>query len=668
MDLSSEAIEIIKDETAVLEAIVGSLRSQIGSSTQRFSREEMRTRELTSQLVATYRDEDRAMLASDEAVSHALKHRKVDEIEILRKQIKQPYFARVIVEEETSGQKQEIEYKIGFAANPDCRIIDWRKAPISKLYYEYREGEEYCEEIQGRERHGIVKLRHTVDISNSKLKKISCRLGNFSLQNGEWIALGAGGLSPQAIAQGHLPNILALITREQFQTITEDADTAILIQGIAGSGKTTVALHRLAWLLHQDNSEIQAERCLILVLHNALKAYISGTLPAIGVEGVRVLTLKEWYNENIVRILPDLADTQGQIRRPSTPCPTSIARVMRSLGLLLTLEQLSDQLSCRPDALLPVLENQRLILENDDSRLLSGDLIKQARERFTTNLSEGVIDYCVDGLFLRLFQIKHHSTYLQNGSDGHYQHIVADEVQDLSPVELASIIGAVKETRNLTLVGDSAQQIDRSTTFTGWEKLRRHWNFQDSMSRYVSLEVSHRSTLPIMQLADHIQQRQTVKGGRQGRVPIWFKCATESRGIKAAINWLNTAIERYPNAITAVICHNSQEARQALSLLKPTFGATVRIGDDNHFSFTEGIVVTDVQQVKGLEFFNVLIWNPSSKNYPQQQHFRNLLYVAVTRAEENLCLVTWGRPSAILPPVSSSLLRGFQVQMDEEEQ
>lgn len=666
MDLSSEAIEIIRDETDVLKAIVDSLRSQISHSTERFSREELRTRELTSQLVATYRDEDRAMLASDEAVSHALKHRKGDEIEILRKQIKQPYFARVIAHEQVQGQTQEIEYKIGFAANPDCRIIDWRKAPISKLYYEYREGEEYCEEIQGRERHGVITLRHTVDIAESKLKKVSCRLGHFVLQDGEWVALGAGGLSPEAIAQGHLPNILALITREQFQTITEDADTAILIQGIAGSGKTTVALHRLAWLLHQDNSEALPQQCLVLVLHNALKAYITDTLPAIGIEGVRVITLREWYEENLVRILPELTSSEGRLRRPNTPCPTSIARVMRSLALLLTLEEQAERISCRPRDLLTILDDSKTIIEHDDSRLLSKDLIEQARKRYEDNLEQGVIDYCVDGLFLRLHQLKYSSVYLKDGSTGFYKHIVADEVQDLSSVELASIIGAVKETQHLTLVGDSAQQIDQGTTFTGWEKLRRHWNFKESMSRYVSLEVSHRSTLPIMRLADHIQQRQTVKGGRQGRIPIWFKCATESRGIKAAINWLNTAIERYPNAITAVICHDSQEARQTLSLLRPTFGATVRIGDDNHFTFTEGIVVTDVQQVKGLEFFNVLIWNPSSKNYPQQQHFRNLLYVAVTRAEENLCMVTWGRPSAILPAVNSPLVRGFDVQIDEE--
>jgi DNA helicase II / ATP-dependent DNA helicase PcrA len=662
MNLSAEAVEIIDGENEALKLVIRSLGAQIEQSLQRFSHEELRTRELTSQLVAATRDEDRAMLASDEAVSHALKTRKADEIEVLKKQIKQPYFARVVLLEEKDGQPHQIEYKIGFAANPDCRIIDWRKAPISKLYYEYQEGEEYCEQILERERRGFVTLRHTVEINNSRLKRLSCKLGSFVLREGEWVALGVGGLSPEAIARGHLPNVLALITQEQFQTITEEADTAILIQGIAGSGKTTVALHRLAWLLHQDNSELQPEQCLVLVLHNALKSYIAGTLPAIGIEGVRIVTLREWHEENLRQILPQFLNETGRISRPNTPCPTSIARVMRSLAVLLTLEEKIDLFSQLPHDLTKIFDHVDKILSYDDTHLLSSDLVIQARQRLETNLLEGTLDYCCDALLVRLHQLKSGTIFVKPGIGGHFKHIVADEVQDLSPVELATIIGSVKETRRLTLVGDSSQQIDQSTTFAGWEKLRQHWNFKDSMSRYVSLEVSHRSTLPIMQLADSIQQRQLVKGGRQGRIPIWFKCQSESRGIKAAINWLNTAIQRYPNALTAVICHSSQEARQVLSLLKPTFGATVRIGDDNNFSFTEGIIVTDVQQVKGLEFFNVLIWNPSSKNYPQEQHSRNLLYVAITRAEENLCLVTWNRPSVILPPLNSPLLRGFAVQ------
>ena len=103
------------------------------------------------------------------------------------------------------------------------------------------------------------------------------------------------------------------------------------------------------------------------------------------------------------------------------------------------------------------------------------------------------------------------------------------------------------------------------------------------------------------------------------------------------------------------------------SLLEPSFGHAVRIGDDDSFSFEEGIVVTDIRQVKGLEFPHVLLWNPSAKKYPPSKAARNALYVGITRAEEHLCLVTWGTPSKLLPSIHSKLVRGYEQEIDEDE-
>lgn len=125
-----------------------------------------------------------------------------------------------------------------------------------------------------------------------------------------------------------------------------------------------------------------------------------------------------------------------------------------------------------------------------------------------------------------------------------------------------------------------------------------------------------------------------------------------------AIGWLTRVIERYPDGIVAVICRTPKEARYAHGLLTPTFGSAVRLGDDSSFSFQEGILVTDIAQVKGLEFPQVLVWNPSAADYGRDERSKNLLYVAVTRAEEHLCLISWGKPSPLLPPLHSGLVRG----------
>jgi DNA helicase IV len=134
------------------------------------------------------------------------------------------------------------------------------------------------------------------------------------------------------------------------------------------------------------------------------------------------------------------------------------------------------------------------------------------------------------------------------------------------------------------------------------------------------------------------------------------------------LKWLNKAVELYPSMVTAVICASPEEAKFAYKMLQPTFGQLVRLGDAYSFSFKEGILVTDVHQVKGLEFFSVLLWNPTAQSYGSHDHGRNLLYVAATRAEENLCLVTWGRPASALPTFGASkLVRSMDMTIVDED-
>ena len=311
--------------------------------------------------------------------------------------------------------------------------------------------------------------------------------------------------------------------------------------------------------------------------------------------------------------------------------------------------------------------NPDMILTHDESHLLNKEMILNAAQRFTDCIAEECIDSAVDALFVRLVLLRKKKPYRKDGSTTFYKHIVADEIQEFSPGELACILGSVEHIKDVTLVGDVAQQTQDSHAFPGWEKLMKYWGFRSQESRYVSLTVSHRSTLPIMQLADAIQQRKTVTDGRPGRKPIWFATKSESKGIQSALSWLQKALERYPNAITAVLCPSEKEARHVYSLLTPTFGSAVRLGDAHSFSFDEGIIVTNISQVKGLEFLNILIWNPIARYYPDRPAARNALYVAVTRAEENVCMVTWSQPSPLLPNLYSPLVRGINLDIDEEE-
>lgn len=668
--LSPQLAAAVADEERILQEVLSSLRQQRETALSRHEAESVRAQELTSQLVAARRDEDKAMLASDEAVSHALRDKSSVDIKVLERLLDKPYFARLVVEEEVSGAPRTFEYRIGVSANTECRIIDWRRAPISKLYYEYREGEEYSEEIQGRERNGVVLLRNSVDISRGVLRRVTCRYGTAVRKNGAWEA--SGGRARVERSAGSLPSVLPFISAEQFRTITEEANTAILIQGIAGSGKTTVALHRLAWLLHEDNSAVTRDECLVLALSPVLKSYMARSLEAMEIHGVAVLTFHEWAARTIRTLLPQFAQQDGTLRRPSAPPPAGVERVKRSLALLNALESYltAHPTDRRPygEVLTTVLANPEVVLAHDESKLLDRDLVLQAHARAARNVERHELDLSDDALVLRLLQLRGQHPPLPNGGEGLLKHIVVDEVQEYSPAELACIISAVEDLSGLTLVGDVAQKMAQHASFPGWEKLQHHWEQAESMSQYLSLTVSHRSTVEIMRLAEHVQRRSVVTGGRHGRVPIYFKCRTEGRGVRAALDWLTTAFERYPQDLTAVLCADMQEARYAYQLLRPTFGNAVRLFDEHSFSFDEGIVVTDVRTVKGLEFTNALLWNPSRKSYPSSDQSRNALYVAITRAEENLAIVTWSRPSELLPSLSSSLVRGYDLEPPQEDE
>jgi len=675
MSLTTQQQESLSAEEAVFSTVTSSIEAQIGRAEQRLFQENQRARALTSEIHETRRVEDKALLASDEGVSHALKDSKREELETLKKQLDNPYFARIsLEEEEANGSTKIIEYKLGFAANPDLRIIDWRRAPISKLYYEYKEGDDYLEEILGRERSGRVLLRNRIEVERGGLKTVQNRFGTFhwNAKTATWES-GTGSMHRRKSTDSHLPEILSLITAEQFRSITVDADTAILIQGVAGSGKTTVALHRLAWLLHNDNSPLKSNECVFLMLSPALRRYVENSLPSAGISGVGVRTYHEWAGRTLKRLQ---SNAEFVLARPPAPPPAGVQRVKRSLAVLKALEarlrgtsrQSAGTIEALQRDIIEVLSNPAPIIAADETRLISEATVREALAWSRNNFATGVFDWTDDGLLLRACQLRTGGVINEKGEFGTYGHVIVDEVQDLSPIELSTIIGAVKNHKDLTLVGDTSQNIDEHGSFPGWEKLRKHWNFSGDMSKYVSLEVSHRSTLPIMRLADHIQQRSLVKTGRSGRVPIWFRTRNESQGIEYVLKWLSKAVELYPSMVTAVICATPEEAKFAYKMLQPTFGQLVRLGDAYSFSFEEGILVTDVHQVKGLEFFSVLLWNPSAQSYGSHDYGRNLLYVAVTRAEENLCLVTWGRPASALPTFGASkLVRSMDMTITDEE-
>ncbi|HWU90272.1 MAG TPA: hypothetical protein VN253_23570, partial [Kofleriaceae bacterium] len=246
--------------------------------------------------------------------------------------IASPYFAHMRLREH--GKSRDVMVgKRGFIdRQSNVQIVDWRNAPVSRIYYRYEEGDDYEEEIAGRRVEGVVEARRNVSIARSNLRRIGAPQGTYLKDaRGAWVqAVGQiapvlhGGMGKAARpvaaagakgklgvhhgvarADKSLPEIAALIDKEQFDLITQPGSGIVVIQGGAGSGKTTVALHRIAYLSFQDPRRFKAQQMLFVVPSQSLVRYVSGVLPALGVGNVPVVTYTGWARSTRMRCLPD---------------------------------------------------------------------------------------------------------------------------------------------------------------------------------------------------------------------------------------------------------------------------------------------------------------------------------------------------------------------------
>ena len=253
-----------------------------------------------------------------------------------------PYFAHIRLRENNRERDLLIGNQNCFSKHLPCSIVDWKNAPISQIFYRYREGEEYVEDIGEREIEGELLTRRMLLIENGILMRINWpggileNISTDSKNSSKWhlIAhkiprLESGKekiiddvqlsfeqenstiVTPKKKFSGysvdkHLRQITALVDPQQFKIITHSESGIVLIQGGAGSGKTTVALHRLAYLISNNPQYYKPKTVLPIVFGPALANYMSKVLPALGVHGVRPRTYHKWVSGLRRRALPDL--------------------------------------------------------------------------------------------------------------------------------------------------------------------------------------------------------------------------------------------------------------------------------------------------------------------------------------------------------------------------
>jgi DNA helicase-2/ATP-dependent DNA helicase PcrA len=772
-----------------------------------------------------------------------------------------PYFGRLVLEEGDRRREVLIGRSTYLDPRTGVRIVDWRDAPVSRIYYRYAEGDFYEESFGGRDVHGKVITRRSLVISGGQLRQIRCPQGVFmKTVDGSWrrvsesaskLTGGQGAaMRPEAhhspavaqqLARGklgtgiegredrYLPEITALIDPRQFELITRTDAGLVVIQGGAGSGKTTIGLHRLAYLAYQDPNRFRPDRMLVIVFNEALVRYISRVLPALGVTGVPVTTFERWAAEQraahlrglpdtyhddtpsavtrikkhavMLRVIDDVAakaaakverwleealakveggdevlaffrdherlplalrlhrlerwvaagESAGQRARDEggveaeprgaragtgRQAPRSVAvrhaverTVARARREVLDVaaawaEMLTDLPALRaafdahapgeideddlrtavawcnekcaaviatlearredgkrgtkndkPDA--PSGEDRPRVIDEEPAppRVMrrrgadpEADDDEEGEEDDRSVGVDGVIenqpaklDREDDALLLRLVQ-RLRGPLVCGRERLRYEHILIDEAQDLSPVELAVVMGTASKNRSVTMAGDVAQRLHMDNGFKGWRHLlesirpRRAATADGAEADPIAIEplrVQYRSTHPIIEFAQSVLgPLADPEGGHaiRGGAPVeLFQFAHSGEAVAFLGEALRELMQAEPRASVALIARYPEQADLYYRGLVNAEVPNLRRIAEQDFPFKPGIDVTDVRQVKGLEFDYVVLLEVSRATYPVNDESRHLLHIAATRAAHQLWVTTHGEPSLLIP-------------------
>jgi len=230
--------------------------------------------------------------AQNLSVSQSTHRQAFKRLEALRRMQETPYFGRIDFTEEGDSAAEKIYIGISTLTDPsgeNILIYDWR-APVSSVYYDYAPGPaEYA--TPGGTVRGTLEKKWQYIIRGGVIQSMF----DTSLTIGDEILKQVLG----KVSDKHMHNIVATIQREQNRIIRHDRGRLLIVQGPAGSGKTSAALQRIAYLLYKYRDRLKADQILLFSPNSMFNSYVSNVLPELGEENMQQVTFQEYLDHRL---------------------------------------------------------------------------------------------------------------------------------------------------------------------------------------------------------------------------------------------------------------------------------------------------------------------------------------------------------------------------------
>lgn len=589
-----------------------------------------------------------------------------------------PYFGRIdFLEKKENSKVMPIYIGIHTFYDPESRatlIHDWR-APVSSMFYDHELGEAGYRSPSG-EIKGVISLKRQYRIRGGKME--------FMIESALTVHDDILQKELSSNVDDKMKNIVATIQREQNRIIRNEDIRTLIIQGVAGSGKTSIALHRIAYLLYTFRDSISSKDILIVSPNKVFSDYISNVLPELGEETVPETSMEQILSgvlEHKYKYQTYFGLVNELLEKPSSSLIDRIA-YKASFGFISELDKfilhIENTYFKAADVKLtkyitipaPFIEEQYLRFNRYPIRrrfdAMADYMLDMLKIQYTFTVTTtgrnllkkeirlmfaGNNDIQVYKDFFKwtnnpgMFKMRKGHTleysdlaplaYLHLALEGsgnqpfRVKHLLIDEMQDYSPIQY-KVIQKLFPCRK-TVLGDAGQSVNPYGSSTA-ETIQKSL----TASEIMKLCKSYRSTFEITDFAQKIHPNAELEPvARHGEKPQILQFGSAVEELSGIMGLISTYRKSGYKSL-GIICKTEQQARKMADMLK-SYANDISFLSSQSSAFVQGIVITSAHMAKGLEFDEVIIPQTDERNY-RSEIDKSMLYVAVTRAMHRLTL------------------------------